>query len=239
MLAAKKQLLEPNDFAWYPYGTLDNFVHLDNLFTGKNRLLLELIKGRATLDIGCADGDLAFFLKSLGFEAQVIDYAPTNFNSYRGVKLLKQALSSSVVINEINLDAQFSVPQQAYGLVFFLGILYHLKNPFYALEALAHVTEYCLISPRIAKFNARVRFRLTNLSQIPVAYLLDDLEANNDSTNYWIFSDAGLRRILKRTGWEVCDYITVGNTANSDPASAEGDERTFCLARSRSVMPFA
>lgn len=202
---------------------------------------MELIGGRATLDIGCADGDLAFFLESLGFEAQVIDYAPTNFNSLRGVKLLKQALSSSVVIHEINLDAQFSVPQQAYGLVFFLGILYHLKNPFYVLEALAHTTEYCLISTRIAKFNARFSKpdRRTNLSQIPVAYLLDDLESNNDSTNYWIFSDAGLRRILKRTGWEVCDYITVGNTANSDPASGEGDERAFCLARSRSATPLA
>lgn len=66
-----------------------------------------------------------------------------------------------------------------------------------------------------------------------MAYLLDERESNNDSTNYWIFSDAGFRRILKRTGWEIRDYITVGNTANSDPATQEGDERAFCLAESR------
>jgi hypothetical protein len=72
-----------------------------------------------------------------------------------------------------------------------------------------------------------------DFSKIPVAYLLDEREANNDPTNFWIFSDAGLRRILKRTGWEILDYITVGNTNDSDPATAEGDERAFCLVKSR------
>ncbi len=242
-LGGKKHALAPTAFTWYPYGTLDNFVTLDRLLTGANRHLLDLIGHQPTVDIGCADGDLAFFLETLGCKAQVIDYAPTNYNGLQGVKLLKTALSSAVEIHEVNLDAQFTLPENDYGLAFFLGILYHLKNPFYALEALAKSARYCLISTRIAKFNARSRksdtrfARLlsngrTDFSRIPVAYLLDEAEANNDSTNYWIFSDAGLRRILKRTGWEVCDYMTVGNTANSDPASVEGDERAFCLVKS-------
>jgi tRNA (mo5U34)-methyltransferase len=71
-----------------------------------------------------------------------------------------------------------------------------------------------------------------DLSDIPVAYLLDDREANNDATNFWIFSDAGFRRVRARTGWQIVDYITLGNTTDSDPASADGDERAFCLAKS-------
>lgn len=243
-LETKKQELAPQAFNWYPYGTLENFALLDALLTGEHRFLLDLIGEQPTVDIGCADGDLAFFLETLGCEVQVVDYAPTNYNSLQGVKLLKSALSSSVVINEVDLDAQFSLPEENYGLAFFLGILYHLKNPFYALEALARSARYCLISTRVAKFNTRdAKFdttfvkllpdKRTNFSQLPVAYLLDEVEANNDSTNYWIFSDAGLRRILKRTGWDICDYMAVGNTANSDPASAEGDERVFCLVKSR------
>jgi hypothetical protein len=197
-----------------------------------------------TIDIGCADGDMAFFLESLGCKAHVVDYAPTNYNGMQGVRLLKSELSSSIEIHEVDLDSQFRLPQETFGLAFFLGILYHLKNPYYALESLAKSARYCLISTRIAKFDTRhiepdVRSanllpdKRTNLSRLPVAYLLDVLEANNDSTNYWIFSDAGLRRILKRTGWDICDYMTVGNTTNSDPASAEGDERAFCLVKSR------
>lgn len=73
----------------------------------------------------------------------------------------------------------------------------------------------------------------TSLFTIPVAYLLDERESNNDPSNYWIFSDAGLKRILKRTGWDICDYITIGNTANSDPAISEGDERAFLFMKSR------
>ena len=239
----KAALASTQSFSWYPYGTLDNFVTLDALLTGKHRSLLDLIGDQPTVDIGCADGDLAFFLETLGCQVQVIDYAPTNYNGLQGVRLLKSALSSSVEIHEVDLDAQFSLPEQTYSLAFFLGILYHLKNPYYALEALAKSARYCLISTRIAKYNLRasgtkrhfLKFKSsqpTSLMNIPVAYLLDEQELNNDSTNFWIFSDAGLRRILKRTGWNICDYMTVGNITHSDPASAEGDERAFCLVKS-------
>lgn len=74
--------------------------------------------------------------------------------------------------------------------------------------------------------------RRTRIADLPVAYLLDPDECNNDSTNYWIFSFTGLLRILRRTGWEVAELVTVGCTTGSDPASPEGDERAFCLLRS-------
>ncbi len=244
-LDAKKAALAPQTFSWYHYDILANFSHLDALLTGQYRFLLDLIGGGPLVDFGCADGDLAFFLETLGCRAQVIDYTETNYNGLQGVKMLKGALSSSVEIHEIDLDAQFTVPRETYRLVFLLGILYHLKNPYYILETLAKSASYCLVSTRIAKFNKRAakldtRFaklffdERTQLSELPVAYLLDEGEANHDSTNYWIFSEAGLRRILKRTGWEVCNYMTVGNTSDSDPASPEGDERAFCLIKSRS-----
>jgi 2-polyprenyl-3-methyl-5-hydroxy-6-metoxy-1,4-benzoquinol methylase len=229
-----KEKLFPTEFSWYPYNTLNNFESLDLLLTGKNRFLLELIGEKPIVDIGCADGDLAFFFESLGYGVRAIDYAPTNFNHLQGIRALKSSLSSSVEIEDIDLDAQFVLPERNYSLVFFLGILYHLKNPYHALETLAKSTDYCLLSTRVTKYNALAGsdHRL-DLSSAPIAYLLDDLEANNDSTNYWIFSNEGLQRILRRTGWEICDYITVGNTTDSDPASLEGDERAFCLVKSR------
>ena len=50
------------------------------------------------------------------------------------------------------------------------------------------------------------------------------------STNYWIFTEAGLKRLLARSGWRVADYATAGNTSASDPISSAGDERAYCLA---------
>lgn len=228
-LAKRKGDLAPKEFRWYPYGTLANLLHIDGMLTGKNRDLKNLAAAAPVADIGAADGDLAFFLELLGFQTDIIDYGPTNFNGLRGARLLKDASNSNVSIHEMDLDSHFAFPRKEYGLVFFLGILYHLKNPFYVLESLARTTRYCIISTRTTQFLAD---RKTDVGKHAVAYLLSPTESNNDPTNYWIFSDSGLRRILMRTSWEILDCKVVGNLSESDPASKEGDQRTFLLAKS-------
>jgi hypothetical protein len=74
-----------------------------------------------------------------------------------------------------------------------------------------------------------------NIREAPLAYLVDGDETNRDGTNYWVFSETGLRRLLARTNWGICRFLTLGNTESSDPASGEGDERAFCLLRSREI----
>src|SRR4051794_19590519 len=90
-----KKELAPTEFGWYPYGTLDNFHILNRLLTGNNRTFLNEIGDGLVLDVGAADGDVAFFLESLGRNVHVVDYAPTNFNGCRGLRLLKQRLKSN------------------------------------------------------------------------------------------------------------------------------------------------
>ena len=218
----------------------DNFTHLEKLLTGESRDLLALAGGLPIADIGAADGDTAFFLETLGHRSDVVDYPPTNFNSCRGLRLLKEALKSQVTLHEVDLDAHFELPGQRYGLAFFMGILYHLKNPFSVLENLARIAKYALVSTRITRYNCAlvanrgtVNTQRMELHSVPAAYLVDSYETNGDPTNYWIFSDAGLRRILDRTGWDVVDFMTAGNVTQSDPATTAGDERAFCLIRSR------
>ena len=229
-LEKTKSEIGATDFEWYPYDSWGNLQHLDKLLKEERRFLLDLIFPASVLDIGCADGELSFFFESLGCKVQAIDWPPTNHNSMRGVKALKEALRSSVEIHTKDLDAPFSLPSQRYGLVLLLGVLYHLKNVFYVLETLARQARYCILSTRVARVSPD---KGTSFHRLPMAYLLDKTEANNDPTNYWIFSEAGLRRILDRAGWEICDYMSFGNTVDSDPASWEGDERAFCFLKSR------
>lgn len=228
-LNAAKRRLGSKDLRWYPYDTLLVFSVLEKMLSGDHRYLLELAGARPVLDIGCGDGDMAFLFESLGCRVQAIDHSATNFNQMRGVAALKQALGSSVEIFDFDLDQPFQLPQSGYGLTFCLGLLYHLKNPYYLLETLAKATHYCLLSTRVARLAPDHK---TGLRDLPVAYLLDECEANNDPTNFWIFSEAGLRRILKRTGWEICDYLTTGCQEDSDPSSDKHDQRAFCLLRS-------
>jgi tRNA (mo5U34)-methyltransferase len=242
---------------FYPYDTLGSLHQLERLLRGDNRDLHRLAGGLPIADIGAADGDLAFFLETQGFDVHIIDNGPTNMNGLRAARAVAEALRSKVVVHEVDLDSQFSLPQEKYGLVLFLGILYHLKNPYYALEKLARHAQHVALSTRVAQIArpldapppardlralaGQVVRRLlpeapagmTRIAGLPLAYLVDERECNNDSTNYWMFTREGLERLLRRCGWDVLELGTIGKTRDSDPASAEGDERAFCLARSR------
>ena len=216
----------PKSF-WYPYSTLTNVGLLEQLSAKAGVDLLQLCRGQygKVADIGAADGDLAFFLENEGLSVDAIDNEETNFNGFKGVQILKEALNSSVTIGSVDLDSQFTLPSQRYDAVFLLGTLYHLKNPFFVLEKLAQMTRYCFISTRIARQMADGR----SLSGCPVAYLLAPDECNDDFTNIWIFSDEGLKRLIDRTGWTVLSELTIGDKMNSTPADPDRDERAFCF----------
>ena len=221
----------PRDFEWYPYSTLVNFHLIEQTITGANRNLRALAGDEAILDLCCADGELAFFLESLGFDkVRAVDLPTPNYNRMKGVRALKEAIGSKVEIVIADIDSQFTLPNEHYGLAFFLGALYHLKNPYYALETLAKHTRYCILSTRVARRPPDRRF---DYASLPLAYLVDPSETNNDPSNYWIFTEAGLRRVLERAQWGILDFKTFGNTTDSDPASADGDERAFCLLESK------
>lgn len=230
-LLARKAAIAPTDFSWYPYDTMANVLHLDATLTGDRRSIFGDIAGHPVADIGAADGDFGFFLEQrLGCTVDLIDNGPTNFNNLRAARTLVEQLDSTTTVHETDLDSQFTLPRDHYQAVFFLGILYHLKNPFYVLEQLAKHTELCFVSTRIAQLTPDHN---TRIKHVPVAYLLDPQETNNDATNYWIFSEVGLRRLFDRTGWEILDFTTVGATTGSDPATPDRDERAFALLRSR------
>lgn len=219
----------PQDFEWYPYDSFANALKLEWLLAKRYGFLLDAARSHGVLDIGCADGELSFLFESLGCRVTAIDHPITNHNGMRGVRALKNLLGSSVEIVETELDEQFSLPAEPRGLTLFLGILYHLRNPFQAMESLARQTGYCVLSTRVARC-------FPDGSPMPkgqpIAYLVDVDELNADDSNYWIFSRAGLDRLLSRTRWEVLDSFSTGDTAKSDPVSARRDERVFCLLRS-------
>lgn len=146
-LQQAKRTLQPDAF-WYPYDSLVNFYHLDRLLNGGNRSAFKDFRNLTIADIGAADGDTAFFFESLGNQVDIVDYAPTNFNGLRGAEQLKAHLRSAVGIHNVDLDAQFALPREHYDVAIFLGILYHLKNPFYMLEASRSAPTGAFCRPR-------------------------------------------------------------------------------------------
>jgi tRNA (mo5U34)-methyltransferase len=205
--------------AWYPYCSLANFEHFAPLL-GAEADFAALLGAGPILDIGCADGDLSFFLEDLGIARPIhaLDHAGTNHNGLAGIVALKRALGSAVETHDLNLDEGFELPARPYSMAFCLGLLYHVKNPFHLLESLSRYARTCLLSTRIMTGPPDAR---------PAAYLLDPAELNNDETNFWLFNEAGLRRLVARAGWQLERFYSTG------PDAKAGDERAFCLLRSR------
>ncbi len=221
------------NFPWYPHDTLANFVYLEKFFT---RYPLErLVKDKHVADIGAADGDLSFFLQSLGYKCDIIDHATSNMNNLEGARKLLDWFEAHdrVRIFDIDLDSQFGLPEEKYDLVFFLGILYHLKNPFYVLEKLSSHCNYLVLSTRVAQYTPDG----TKIEGNALAYLLNEFESNNDPTNFWIFTNPGLKRLFERTGWDIVYQDNVGDTTCSNPSDNDRDERSFVLLKNRNELP--
>jgi SAM-dependent methyltransferase len=68
---------------WYPYNSLSSVPHLTTLLGGGHEAVLEAGKRKGILDLGCGDGDPAFFWESQGYAVTGIDYlgwTVSNFN---------------------------------------------------------------------------------------------------------------------------------------------------------------
>jgi len=231
-LTSLKSRMSPGPFIWYPYQSLSALPLLDRTLTGDSRQLLDLAGAGTILDIGCADGDLAFFFESLGHTVEVVDNPITSFNAMCGVRALKNSLRSSIAIHSLDIDKSLALPSDDYGLVLLLGVLYHLKNPFLVLENLAKRARYCLLSTALTAVAPQVK---SDVSSSPLGFLASERELNGDATVFWIFTDSGLRRLLERTNWEICDYriFSTEDRWKEDPDRPIADLRAFCLLRSK------
>lgn len=214
-LLAIKQSEKTNPFGWYPFDSFGNITHLEALLPKGLDSVLELAASDPVADFGTGDGDMAFLLESLGCNVTAIDWPGTNANQMRGLALLHRELGSSVSIREIELDQQFRLDGDRFGLVLALGILYHLKNPYYFLEKLGLHARHGLFSTGILP---------RGKTSEAVAYLASEKEFRNDPTNFWFFSESGIERLLDRCGWDVVASRITGDRK---------DDRFFCLAESR------
>ena len=228
-LAEARAAIGNRQFEWYPYDSLANLLNLERAFGDRYLAALDDAPGKVVADIGCGDGDLSFFLESLGCTVDAVDFPDSNHNHMQAIRALKRQLQSSIEIAEIDLDSQFHLPRRHYDVAVFLGILYHLKNPMYVMEQLARRTRYCILSTRVARYFPDDKPMPQGQ---PIAYLVGESELNRDASNFWIFSHGGLKRLFERTYWKVLEYSSVGDTRFSSPVGLERDERVFCLLES-------
>ncbi len=96
------------------------------------------MRGLRVLDIGCSDGYFSFAMEERGASVVATDFVP---ETYTGFATARKILGSSV---EYRMDNVYNVEPRTYGqfdVVLFMGVLYHLRKPLAALDAIRSVTK--------------------------------------------------------------------------------------------------
>ena len=164
--------------------------------------------GQTVLDVGAWDGFFSFEAERRG-AARVVaaDYYSWHgggWGSKAGFELARTSLGSKV--EDVDIDVMDLSPERVgtFDVVFFLGVLYHLKNPQRALEHVASVTGDLLI--------LETHVDLLHLDRPAVAFYPGE-ELDGDATNWcgpnfsaleWMLRDVGfqdLRRVFESPRW--------------------------------------
>lgn len=94
------------------------------------------LTGKRVLDIGCWDGFYTFEAERHGAQVSSVDcWRPEKFF------VAKEALKSSAEFHELSVYDVTKERLGTFDIVFFLGVLYHLKHPLLGLEQVCEVTR--------------------------------------------------------------------------------------------------
>jgi tRNA (mo5U34)-methyltransferase len=164
------------------------------------------LEGLTVLDVGAWDGFYSFEAERRGAKRVLA----TDYQAWRsrqafgwgtgkqGFELARRTLGSKV--EDLEIDVYDISPQTVgvFDVVLFLGVLYHLKDPFGALEGVASVAGKLLI--------VETAVDLT-LLRTPALAFYPSTELNGDPTNWFGPNMACVRKMLRACGFSHVDCV--------------------------------
>jgi len=175
-------------------------------------------KGLRVLDIGTADGFFAFEVEKRGGDVIAVDYRSIRKNP--GFKIASRILKSKVKYVTDNI---YNISPRRYGMfdiVLFLGTLYHLPDPFLALETVKRVCKNLLYLETQTIDNAFLTLNkkfvsLSSLSKelvkTPIMQFYPKDTLNNDPTNFWAPNMACIEAMLFELDFKILKKKLLGS----------------------------
>jgi tRNA (mo5U34)-methyltransferase len=161
------------------------------------------LAGATVLDIGAWDGFFSFEAERRGaarvVAADHFSWHGDGWGSKAGFELARTALGSKV--EDLDIDVMDLSPERVgqFDVVFFLGVLYHLRHPLLALERIAAVTRKRLVLETVVDL---VGVRTPAMAFYP------GRELNADPTNWWAPNVPALHGMLRDVGFEDVRTVT-------------------------------
>lgn len=173
--------------------------------------LPEDLTGWRALDIGCNAGFYSFQLAERGAEVTAIDH---NEHYLAQARWAAQQLDPHGRVQFERRDVYSLLrSSERYDLVLFLGVLYHLRYPLLALDAIGRLRPGLLVLqtltapeddiwPEAGKpFGLEERHRMTAPGWPRMAFIENSFEG--DDTNWWAPNRACVHAMLRDVGFEV------------------------------------
>jgi|SRR5579859_1634696 len=158
----------------------------------------EDLTGKTVLDIGAWDGFFSFEAERRGAKRVLATdffcWGGGGWGTKAGFDLARRALDSKV--EDCRIDVLSLSPEKigTFDLVFFLGVLYHMRHPLLSLEKVASVT-----SPG-GMVILETHVDLLEIKRPAVAFY-PETELNNDGTNWFGPNPAAVEGMLKTAGF--------------------------------------
>jgi tRNA (mo5U34)-methyltransferase len=171
------------------------------------------LTGQSVLDIGCNGGFYSFEMKRRGAARVLgVDHDPVYLAQAR---FARQELGLDVEFEHGDVyDIDRLVGGEQFDFVVFMGVLYHLRHPLYALEKVAGLVRRRLLfqtmergSWETVEFEADYPFAERNVfydDRFPRMYFVERAYAG-DNTNWWIPNPACTQALLRSVGLQVVD----------------------------------
>ncbi len=165
--------------------------------------LPDSLRGLTVLDIGAWDGFFSFECERRGaarvVAADHFSWHGPGWGTKAGFSLAREALGSRV--EDIDIDVMDLAPERVgtFDVVLFLGVLYHLRHPFLALERVASVTKGLLILETVVD--------LVGFDRPAIAFY-PGRELNNDPTNWCGPNAPAVHGMLGSLGFQEVTTVT-------------------------------
>ncbi|HWL30629.1 MAG TPA: DUF1698 domain-containing protein [Xanthobacteraceae bacterium] len=167
------------------------------------------IEGKTVLDIGCWDGFNSFEAERRGASRVLATdhfaWSDACWGDRRSFDFAKEALNSSVEVMDIDLADLSVATVGQFDIVLFLGVFYHLRNPFADLERVAKLAKETLI----------VETHMDALDYPrPAMVFYPTNELAGDHTNWWGPNQACVEGMLRDVGFQNITFTVHPMYAN-------------------------
>ncbi len=197
----KEALVASVPFWWHSMDFGDGVLSKGQNTLDNQKVILshipEDLRGKTVLDIGAWDGFYSFECEKKGARVTAIDNNQ-HMRGHNGFDVAKLILDSKVEHYEMDFFDVTEKLKKEFDVVLFLGVLYHLKDPLRALEALSIITrEVLIIESHYVEYG----------DEIPLMRFYPGTELNNDPTNWWGPNIPALISMLKVAGFRCVDVV--------------------------------